>query len=215
MSYDDDEHWYTNDWEDDANLDYVRTPPRSPREKCSKFAQYLSAWFKMADVKKIERNLHIKSMSEIRTISIGQIHKLEFLSDEEQAKLAEVLTLYDDFDRIDTPEHSPRPAHKKADIHKQKDPDGLFKLLGQLSTESANAILIRVGLQSCAKQLCDECKLNTMQDLANLSDEHVDSLTFLREQQPIKLKALCEACREGNPDNIKAILRRRKAYTKT
>ena len=133
MSYDD-EHWYTDDWVDDAwdNVDHVRTPPRSPREPCSKFAQYLSAWFSMVDAKRIEARLHIERMSDIRTISIGQIHDLDFLSSEDHARLAEVLTSYYDFDRIDTPEHSPRKKEhtgRKYDTRKKED---LAVLLRQL-----------------------------------------------------------------------------------
>jgi hypothetical protein len=90
-------------------------------------------------------------------------------------------------------------------------------LLGQLLTMhattdnlSAELILITHGLRRCAKQLCVELSLHTMQDLANLSDEVIDSLPFLHEHQPEKLKALCQACREGDPDHIKEVQRRRR-----
>jgi hypothetical protein len=62
-------------------------------------------------------------------------------------------------------------------------------------------------LARCADELCEKLSLKTMQDLANLTDERIDTLTFLREHQPIKLKALCQACREGNPDYMKEVER--------
>lgn len=139
MSYDNDDHWYTDDWVDDANLDHVPTPPRSPREKsslpekCSKFAQYLSTWFKMPVAKHIEASLNVKRMSDIRTISIGQIHKLDFLTEIDQARLAEILTSYDDFDRIDTPEHSPRQTkHMNVKKYETRKKEDLAVLLCQL-----------------------------------------------------------------------------------
>jgi hypothetical protein len=73
---------------------------------------------------------------------------------------------------------------------------------------SARYILDTYGLRMCADQLCRELSLHTMEDLANLTDEQIDALPFLREHQPAKLKALCQACREGDPANIKEVQRR-------
>jgi ribosomal protein S13 len=70
-------------------------------------------------------------------------------------------------------------------------------------------ILKTHGLARCADELCEKLSLKTMQDLANLTDEQIDALTFLREHQPIKLKALCQACREGDPDDLQQVLTRR------
>ncbi len=47
-----------------------------------------------------------------------------------------------------------------------------------------------------------------MEDLANLTDAKIDTLSFLHEHQPKKLKALCQACREGDPALIKDVLTR-------
>ena len=73
---------------------------------------------------------------------------------------------------------------------------------------NARYILDTYGLQRCAEELCRELSLHTMQDLANLTDEQIDALPFLREHQPAKLKALCQACREGDPAKIKEVQRR-------
>lgn len=73
---------------------------------------------------------------------------------------------------------------------------------------SARCILDTYGLRRCADQLCRELSLHTMEDLANLTDEQIDALPFLREHQPAKLKALCQACREGDPAKIKEVQRR-------
>ena len=73
---------------------------------------------------------------------------------------------------------------------------------------NARYILDTYGLHICAEDLCRELSLHTMQDLANLTDEQIDALPFLREHQPEKLKALCQACREGDPAKIREVQRR-------
>ena len=70
-------------------------------------------------------------------------------------------------------------------------------------------ILKSHGLARCADELCEKLSLKTMQDLADLTDERIDTLTFLHEHQPRKLKTLCQACREGDPNYINDVLRRR------
>ena len=75
---------------------------------------------------------------------------------------------------------------------------------------TALQILRSHGLARCADELCEKLSLVTMQDLADLTDERIDTLTFLHEHQPTKLKALCQACREGDPNDIKYVVRRRR-----
>ena len=55
---------------------------------------------------------------------------------------------------------------------------------------TANEILKIHGLDRCADQLCYVLSLKTKQDLADLTDEQIDTLSFLKEHQTEKLKAL-------------------------
>jgi chromosome segregation ATPase len=73
----------------------------------------------------------------------------------------------------------------------------------------AEQILSTHGLHMCARQLCDFVNISTMEDLKNLSDDYIDTIRFLRNHQPDKLKALCQACREGDPDYMKEVMKRR------
>ena len=77
------------------------------------------------------------------------------------------------------------------------------------SDDTARIILEKYGLSRCADELCRNLSLHTMEDLANLTDEQIDALLFLREHQPKKLKALCQACREGDPAYITEVMQRR------
>ena len=78
---------------------------------------------------------------------------------------------------------------------------------------AALQILKSHGLAKCAHELCEKLSLKTMEDLEDLTDERIDTLTFLHEHQPTKLKALCQACREGDPGYTKEVLRRRMTDT--
>lgn len=61
-------------------------------------------------------------------------------------------------------------------------------------------ILQSHGLARIAARLCTEMSLSTMSDLAKLTDEEIDAISWLKRIQTKKLKALCEACREGDPN---------------
>ena len=75
---------------------------------------------------------------------------------------------------------------------------------------SAMQILISHGLNRIAVRLCEEMSLSTMSDLAGLSDEQIDMISWLKPQQNNKLKALCEACRRGNPNLLEESSTQRK-----
>ena len=71
--------------------------------------------------------------------------------------------------------------------------------------QKAKEILETHGLQRIADELCRQKNLETMQDIGSLTDAVIDALAWLKQQQRVKLKALCEACRQGNPDKMKEI----------
>jgi hypothetical protein len=76
-----------------------------------------------------------------------------------------------------------------------------------MSTSSAEDILKKSGLEKIAQRLCKEKHLNTMQDIANLSDDKIDDIDWLTDVQRRKLKNLYEACRRGDPDLYKKVVR--------
>lgn len=71
--------------------------------------------------------------------------------------------------------------------------------------QTAKEILKTHGLQRIADQLCTEKGLKTMEDIGRLTDADIDALEWLKKQQSVKLKALCEACRQGDPDKMEEI----------
>jgi hypothetical protein len=71
--------------------------------------------------------------------------------------------------------------------------------------QTAKEILKTHGLQRIADQLCTEKGLKTMEDIGRLTDADIDALEWLKKQQSVKLKVLCEACRRGDPDEMKSI----------
>ena len=44
-----------------------------------------------------------------------------------------------------------------------------------------------------------------MEDIGRLTDAEIDALDWLKHVQRAKLKDLCEACRQGDPDLMKSI----------
>ena len=44
-----------------------------------------------------------------------------------------------------------------------------------------------------------------MEDIGRLTDMEIDALDWLKHVQRAKLKDLCEACRQGDPDLMKPI----------
>ena len=44
-----------------------------------------------------------------------------------------------------------------------------------------------------------------MEDIGRLTDAEIDALEWLKRVQRAKLKDLCEACRQGDPDLMKSI----------
>jgi hypothetical protein len=74
-----------------------------------------------------------------------------------------------------------------------------------LNPQTAAEILKTHGLQRIAEQLCTEKGLKTMEDIGRLTDADIDALEWLKSVQRSKLKDLCEACRQGDPDRMKSI----------
>jgi hypothetical protein len=74
-----------------------------------------------------------------------------------------------------------------------------------MSAPSAIQILEKAHLSRIATKLCDEEHLKTMADLAALSDARIDGLLWMKKPQREKLKELCAACRQGDPDLATAI----------
>ena len=73
------------------------------------------------------------------------------------------------------------------------------------SPQSAEEILKTHGLLRIADQLCRDKHLTTMEDIGRLTDAEIDALEWLKRVQRAKLKDLCEACRQGDPDLMKSI----------
>jgi len=81
----------------------------------------------------------------------------------------------------------------------------LHNILSEESGMSAQKILEMYGLQRIALKLCGELNLNTMEDLAGLTDVRVDSIAWLTDVQRSKLKKLCERCRQGHSNLMNAL----------
>ena len=84
-------------------------------------------------------------------------------------------------------------------------------LSNERESSQATQILQIHGLRRIADRLCTEENLKTMQDIANLTDEKIDTLSWLKRAQSLKLKSICEACRRGDPDEMDSILDERLA----
>jgi hypothetical protein len=74
-----------------------------------------------------------------------------------------------------------------------------------MSTKTALELLKECRLEKIAVDVCRVLKLQTMEDIGNLSDKIIDDLN-LTGPQTKKLKALRDACREGNPSLIEKFL---------
>jgi hypothetical protein len=76
---------------------------------------------------------------------------------------------------------------------------------------SAREILETDGLKKIAARLCEEKGLQTMEDLARLSDMEIDGISWLKEVQNLKWKDLCEACRRGDAGSRASIAKEARA----
>jgi hypothetical protein len=74
-----------------------------------------------------------------------------------------------------------------------------------MSASSAFHILETGNMRRIAKRLYEEERLGTLADLGALSDARIDGLLWMTNAQREKLKDLCAACRQGDPDLARAI----------